>query len=419
MKNKVTVIGNWHLSYCYVGYLSQFNEVDYLVTDLDSYEKLLKERVVIEEPGIKELFIENDKNISINLYQNTSDFNTVTIIAEDTEINNNNEPDITKILKICEKINSVVKRRTEVIISSQIPVTTTELIKSEVFGANPFISVTVFPENLQLGNSLEKLTNPNFIFYGVDSASDHKSSISEVFNYNDQEKIIETDYNSAEIIKHGINSFLASNIIFGNELGKIIRDFKGDLDLIIRVIKLDPRISPHAPMKPGVPISGGTLLRDMQVLSRKSQDLDNYWSRLNKINEDYKRIVYQVLLKYYLEDLSEINCLILGSNYKINSNSARNSYSQDLVRLLDQKVNSLFITKSSDAVMVNRGNVTTVSSMNEIITKIDCIVLLYNQFSRDEYLQFISKNPGIFIIDFVNKRDFYGNLEVELLLLGE
>jgi UDP-glucose 6-dehydrogenase len=202
-------------------------------------------------------------------------------------------------------------------------------------------------------------------------------------------------------------------------LGKIIRDFKGDLDLIIRAIKLDPRISPHAPMKPGVPISGGTLLRDIQVLSRKSQDLDNYWSRLNKINEDYKGIVYQVLLKYYLEDLSEINCLILGSNYKINSNSARNSYSRDLVNLLDQKVNSLYITKSSDAVMVDRGNATTVSSMNEIITKIDCVVLLYNQFSRDEYLQFISKNPGIFIIDFVNKRDFYDNLEVELLLLGE
>jgi UDPglucose 6-dehydrogenase len=419
MKNKVTVIGNWHLSYCYVGYLSQFNEVDYLVTDHDSYEKLLKERVVIEEPGIQELFIENDKCISINLYQNTSDFNSVTIIAEDTEINNNNEPNITKILKICEKINSVVKRNTEVIISSQIPVSTTELIKSEVFRDNPFISVTVFPENLQLGNSLEKLTNPNFIFYGVDSNSDHKSSLSEVFNYNDQEKIIKTDYNSAELIKHGINSFLASNIIFGNELGKIIRDFKGDLDLIIRAIKLDPRISPHAPMKPGVPISGGTLLRDIQVLSRKSQDLDNYWSGLNKINEDYKGIVYQVLLKYYLEDLSEINCLILGSNYKINSNSARNSYSRDLVKLLDQKVNSLYITKSTDTVMVDRGNATTISRMNEIITKIDCIVLLYNQFSSDEYLQFISKNPGIFIIDFVNKRDFYDNLEVELLLLGE
>jgi UDPglucose 6-dehydrogenase len=298
-------------------------------------------------------------------------------------------------------------------------VSTTLLIKSKILRNNPLITVTVFPENLQLGNSLKKLTDPQFIFFGVDGSDKCESSVPEVFNYTGQTKIIKTDYNSAELIKHGINSFIASNIIYGNEFGKVVRDFGGNLELIIETIKLDNRVSSYAPIKPGAPISGGTLLRDLQVLTKNSQELSNYWQRLIQFNQDYKTLVYQILRRRFLDDLCEINCLVLGSNYKINSNSARNSYAQDLIKLLDKKVKSIYVTKSSDFLMENRSKeLLFISSLDEVIAKIDCVILLYNPYSREDYLSFIDKNPGVFIIDFINNRNFYVSVKADLHLLG-
>ncbi len=73
---------------------------------------------------------------------------------------------------------------------------------------------------------------------------------------------------SAELVKHGVNAFLALSITFANELAGIAERVGADAAEVERGLKTESRIGPRAYLRPGGAFAGGTLARDVEYLTQ-------------------------------------------------------------------------------------------------------------------------------------------------------
>ncbi len=72
---------------------------------------------------------------------------------------------------------------------------------------------------------------------------------------------------SAEMLKHALNGFLATSVAFVNEIAVICESVGADAAEVARGLKSDPRIGPRAYLSPGEAFAGGTLARDIGFLT--------------------------------------------------------------------------------------------------------------------------------------------------------
>jgi UDPglucose 6-dehydrogenase len=73
---------------------------------------------------------------------------------------------------------------------------------------------------------------------------------------------------SAELVKHGVNAFLALSVSFANELAGIGERLGADAAEVERGLKSEGRIGARAYLRPGAAFAGGTLARDLDYLTQ-------------------------------------------------------------------------------------------------------------------------------------------------------
>ena len=83
---------------------------------------------------------------------------------------------------------------------------------------------------------------------------------------------------SAEMVKHSINSFLALSVTFINEIATICEQIGADAKEVSLGIKSDNRIGKKAYLNPGAPFSGGTLARDVRYLNEFGSNDDGIFT---------------------------------------------------------------------------------------------------------------------------------------------
>jgi len=99
------------------------------------------------------------------------------------------------------------------------------------------------PENLRLGKALSIFTKADRIILGVRTEADAKELELLLTNFTQNLIIVRTE--SAEMIKHAINSFLASSIALMNEISRICEQVGADAKEVERGLKSEPRIGPE------------------------------------------------------------------------------------------------------------------------------------------------------------------------------
>ena len=106
-------------------------------------------------------------------------------------------------------------------------------------------------------------------------------------------KIVWTKIASAEMTKHAINSFLATSIIFANEIASICEKVGANYLDVEKGIKSDERIGQKAYLSAGKPIAGGTLLRDVNFLNKERKKFNLLSPLLSSIitsNNKHKKV---------------------------------------------------------------------------------------------------------------------------------
>lgn len=142
------------------------------------------------------------------------------------------------------------------------------------------------PEFLQEGSAIEDFLHPERIVCGVNSPL-AQEILREIYRPIDA-PIIFTDLNTAELIKHAANAFLATKVSFINFIANVCEAVGGDVSKVAEGIGLDSRIG-RAFLQAGLGFGGYCLPKDVRAfihLAEEHQLKAGLLREVERINEE-------------------------------------------------------------------------------------------------------------------------------------
>jgi UDPglucose 6-dehydrogenase len=336
----VCVIGIWHLGAvnC-VGFCEKGYRVVGVDLDEQKAESLQKGVPPLFEPQLEELM---KKHLASGALRFTSDVASAVaqaddvVIAYDSPVNDRDEVDVGPVTNAAKLAAPHLKANAPLVITSQVPLGTCEEIETSVRALNAKwqSGVVYTPENLRLGTAIPRFLQPDMLVLGASRKEAHQAALALYAPFETTK--IETDLRSAEMVKHALNTFLATSITFINEIANLADRLGADAVAVGKALKLDARIGRFALMTPGLGFSGGTLARDVTQLRKFAGELGYDAKLLDSIvsvNEGtFDEIV--VKLKNRLGDLKGKSIGILGLAYKPGTSTMRRSPAIKIVERL-------------------------------------------------------------------------------------
>ncbi|MFZ0795370.1 MAG: UDP-glucose/GDP-mannose dehydrogenase family protein [Candidatus Korobacteraceae bacterium] len=150
--------------------------------------------------------------------------------------------------------------------------------------------------------------------------------------------LLVTSINSAELIKHACNSFLAVKISYANLIADVCETMGADGEEVMRAMGLDPRIG-AAFLAPGLGFGGFCLPKDIQAFIRLGEKAGVDVSLLKDAELINKRRIDHFLSKatQWLWTLKDKRIGVLGLSFKPNTDDIRFAPAMELIgRLLQE-----------------------------------------------------------------------------------
>jgi UDPglucose 6-dehydrogenase len=411
---KVSVIGLWHLGLVNtVGFAKKGYQVNAIEFDEDKIKKLKQKILPLYEPDLDKFFkqgLGSGKITLSNKPESVKDSDFV-VIAYDSPVNEKDEVDIMPVVKAAKLIGSYLKANTPLVITSQIPLGTSEKIESETKKLNPKwkSGVVYVPENLRLGKAIEIFLKPDMIVLGANIENAAKAA-SKLYGSFQTEKFL-MSLRSAEMVKHALNTFLATAITFGNEIANLADRLGADAVAVGKALKKDRRIG-AAPIMPGLGFSGGTLARDVEQLKKFSKSLKYKAPLLKSITEINERTFDEVIAKLEKRTgpLKGKKIGILGLTYKPGTSTMRRSPAIKIInKLLAKKAYCLaYDPKASLAELkIYAKEVKKEKSVDTLAKKCDALVLVteWPEFQNLNFKKLAKEMKKPVIIDTKNFLD--------------
>ncbi|HMJ90280.1 MAG TPA: nucleotide sugar dehydrogenase, partial [Candidatus Acidoferrum sp.] len=329
----VTVLGLWHLGSVTAACCAKYFNVTGLDLDDALIAGLQQAKAPLLEPGLNELIA---TGIAKNALRFTTDPSDACARADalwicyDTPVNDNDESDVPFVLARVRRCLPHLPAGALVLISSQLPVGTTRLLEQEF----PQLHFAVSPENLRLGKAIEAFEKADRAIVGV--RSDAKRVLLEQLFKPFAAQTIFMRIESAEMVKHALNSFLALSITFINEIARVCEHVDADAKEVSVGLRSEPRIGPKAYLGPGGPFAGGTLARDVVTLTKLGAAHHETLQLIPAIKEsnDQHRTWALRRLRARLGEFKGKTIAVLGLVYTPNTDTLRRSAAVELCRAL-------------------------------------------------------------------------------------
>lgn len=413
----ITVFGLWHLGCVTAAGLA---ELGYRVVGTDLYEKVVRDlaesRPPIFEPDLEELIKKHIKNKSLSfVYDKQASLEEADFIflTFDTKVDEEDQVDLSDINRAVDEIAKNIKDDAILIVSSQVPVGTCRELKETIAKKTKSkFDVCYMPENLRLGEALNSFLKPDRIVIGANTEAT-LDKVKKLFEPLKCEQII-MNVESAEMTKHALNAYNAACISFISEISDLCELSGASVIDVVKALKTDRRVSPYAPINPGLGFSGGTLARDVQVLRKYGAEKNHDTKMLDAIifvNERRKHLILNKLGKLFGE-VKGLQVGILGLTYKPGTDTLRRSISLDIAKELishGATVKAFDPKVISPILGIQKMEVCT--SAEEVARGSDVLVLLteWPEFKKLplEDIKSIMKNP-VFIDakNFLNPEEF-------------
>lgn len=337
---KVAVYGLWHLGSVASACLADAGfEVAGIDPDLKTVTGLRNGEPPLYEPGLSEMLV---KNLAAgNLTFTTEPGTAVTgakylVIAFDTPVNERDESDLSPILLAIKESIPFLEGGCTVVVRSQVPVGSCEGFSTIISEKRPAMrfGVAYVPENLRLGEAIDRFVHPDMIVIGGGTPETFQET-RKLFEWTGAH-IIEMDLKSAEMTKHALNSYLAMQISFINEIANLSELVGADAVKVGEALRLDKRVGPHALLKPGLGFGGGTLARDLKTLKGIAKQKEYHTHMIDAVlavNEQQNRSVVSKVSKFY-GTLKGLRFAVYGLTYKANTSTLRRSISLEVIHHL-------------------------------------------------------------------------------------
>ncbi|MGD0615495.1 MAG: UDP-glucose/GDP-mannose dehydrogenase family protein [Verrucomicrobiota bacterium] len=380
---KLTIIGTG-----YVGLVTGacFAEVGHQVVCVDNDAakvKVLQEGgIPIYEPGLEELVKGNVAAGRLNFTTSTAEGvkkSDVIFIAVPTPPMADGSVDLSFIEKVAREIASAMTGYKIVVDKSTVPVRTgdkvTETIKRYCKGRVEF-DVVSNPEFLREGFAVEDLMKPDRIVIGVRSQRP-VAAMKEVYAPF-QAPVVVTDINSAELIKHASNSFLALKISYINALSVICDATGANVQEVANGMGMDARIGRRF-LDASLGFGGSCFPKDLSAFIKIAEQMGYDFGLLKEVQrinaEQMNRFVKKIIDTLWV--LKDKKIGVLGLAFKQNTDDVRMSPAIELCQRL-QKEGAILRVHDPKAMEKSKAllkDVTYLDDMNTVAEGCDALVI--------------------------------------------
>jgi UDPglucose 6-dehydrogenase len=331
---KISIIGTG-----YVGLTSGtcFAEVGHEVTCVDNnpekVKTLLEGKVPIYEPGLEELVKSNVAAGRLKFTTSTEEGvrnSEVIFIAVPTPPQPDGSVDLSFIEKVAREIAQCLTPELGyrvIVDKSTVPVKTGDKVEQTVRRYAPEgveFGVVSNPEFLREGCAVDDLLHPDRVVIGSndDRALAYMQKIYEPF----VAPVLVTDINSAELIKHAANSFLALKISYINAVANICEASGADVEKVAECIGMDKRIG-RSFLNAGLGYGGSCFPKDIKAFIHISETLGQPFGLLKEVESinaaQLDRFLNKIREKLWV--FREKKIALWGLAFKQNTDDVRES----------------------------------------------------------------------------------------------
>ncbi|MDH4477531.1 MAG: UDP-glucose/GDP-mannose dehydrogenase family protein [Verrucomicrobiaceae bacterium] len=336
----ITIIGSG-----YVGLTTGacFAEAGHFVlcvdNDVEKVGSLKAGQIPIFEPGLEALVKRNVMAKRLGFTASTEegvDHGEVLFIAVPTPPQPDGSVDLSFMEKVAREIAQYLDSYRVIVDKSTVPVKTGERVAATIRRyAKPGVEFDVVsnPEFLREGSAVADLMKPDRIVIGGNS--DRALSIMQKVYEPFVAPVLVTDINSAELIKHAANSFLALKISYANALSEICEAAGADILKVVDGIGMDKRIG-RSFLNAGLGYGGSCFPKDIAAFIAISDQLGVPFTLLKEVQAINKRQIdrFVDLIREPLWVLKEKKLAVWGLSFKPNTDDVRSSVAIDLVERL-------------------------------------------------------------------------------------
>ncbi|MBI3475561.1 MAG: UDP-glucose/GDP-mannose dehydrogenase family protein [Acidobacteria bacterium] len=353
---KISVIGAGYVGLTTAACLAEIGHHVRCADNDESKLSLLRSgQVPFFEPHLEELVAANTKAGRLRFHSTEEAVlgADAIFICVGTPPLENGDADLSAVANVARTIGQLSSGSCLVIEKSTVPVQTGQQLKKQLMRySRPDLRCDLVsnPEFLREGSAIEDFFHPERIVIGVER-DEVAAKMREIYRPVLEQSFtcavhrecpsrtapawVVTDTNSAELIKHASNSFLAMKISFINMVANLCEAVGADVTKVALGMGLDARIGPSF-LNPGIGFGGFCFPKDVQAFVRIAEKAGCDFSLLKEVEKiNHARIEHCVaMLRNELWVLRGRKIAILGLAFKPNTDDVRFAPALELARAL-------------------------------------------------------------------------------------
>ncbi len=369
--------------------------------DAEKVKMLRAGGMPIYEPGLEELVQKNVRAGRLRFTASTEEGveqSDVVFIAVPTPPMPDGSVDLSFIEGVSREIAGAMRAYKIVVDKSTVPVKTGEKVAETIkryCKAKVDFDVVSNPEFLREGFAVDDFMKPDRVVIGV-SSTRPVPAMKEIYApYN--APIIVTDINSAELIKHAANSFLALKISYINAVSVLCELSGANVQEVAHGMGMDARIGRKF-LDASLGFGGSCFPKDLSAFIRISESMGYKFGLLQEVQrinaEQMDRFVKKITDTLWVVKGKTLG--VLGLAFKQNTDDVRMSPAIDLCQRLLKEGARLRVhdPQAMEKAKPILPDVTYVGDMNEVAEGCDALIIAteWPQFKEKLDLERARKN---------------------------
>lgn len=320
------------------------NEVVCVDIDQAKIDGLLKGKLPIFEPGLKELVLRNVESGNLSF---TTDIvsavacSRIVYLAVGTPPAADGSADLSALRGVVDTIAPHLTPDAIVVTKSTVPVGTNQWIYDRLFELlGRAVDVASNPEFLKEGAAIDDFMKPDRVVVGVrdEEAGNVLHELYRPFLRTDRPFLVMSPA-SAEFTKYAANALLSTKISFINEMANLCERMGGDINDVRRGIGHDQRIG-FAFLFPGVGYGGSCFPKDVRALASMAREHGvepRIMDAVDEVNQKQKYVLVHKIDAQYDGQIAGKRFAVWGLAFKPRTDDIREAPSLTLLNHLIEK----------------------------------------------------------------------------------
>ncbi len=335
--SKIAIFGSGYVGLVSGALFSDFgHKVCCVDIDENKINSLKNGNIPIFEPGL-------DLIIKSNVYYKRLSFTTdikkaiqendIIFIAVGTPPKDDGSADLQYVLSVADSIATYMNGYKVIVDKSTVPIGTGKKVKKLIQnilnkrGVNFEFDVVSNPEFLREGSAIHDFSHPDRVVLGCESQKAF-NVMKEVYNvlHVNETPFVETNIETAEMIKYASNAFLAMKITYMNEIANLCEKVGANVQHVAKAMGKDGRISSKF-LHAGPGYGGSCFPKDTKALAQIAKENGEIISLIEAtVNANEKQKLKMVnKIKTAMKNVENKTIAFLGITFKPNTDDMRES----------------------------------------------------------------------------------------------